>query len=740
MKPKSFWCLIPAVVLLVVGIAYSQTTRDSLYVRTLGSYPSGQSAALKCYKNGGHTYAVAGFGEGIHIIDIDSVYFPSKAGYLTLYNSRVISDICIQGSYAYVCGENGLWVIDLSDSYNPVIKGRCPLPTISGIVRANAKYAFVGVPFFGTGMHIVDIADPEKPFLVTTYDTRTCEGIAVLDSLVCASFSYRLHILDATDPMDIKVVYVDSVTPISPGLEIQGNYLYSNANNIYDISDPAHPVHYSTTGIGGWKNVLKDSVLYGANDFYLEINKLTGPVDIEHIGTFSMPGYLGQPDVIDDKLCLSSCLSLKYNGVLLHDASDPFVLQYASCVPNMFDGAACVRNDTVVSCWKGLEIYNAADTNKPNLIAFLYDSTLSFSRVVWESDYIYAAEPEKDIRVFDFSSRESLALAGLLPVSENIHALAAKDDKLLYGTGTAVHLVDIATPENPTPRGTAYFTEYIRDIRINNNLAYVADGSNGLYIYNIANMDSLVELGHCETAGCAEEIALSDGRIFVADGDSGLAIIDVADSANPQLIGRYGTHGYATYVAADSNIVFLVDCAYEVEDSSDTVGLKILDVNDPANPVLLGYYYLGYYEPGLCCWYSRIDGIGLGRDRIYGITSQFGLQIFEYYGPNGVTINKPSDGTISRFGFFSITPNPAVDNMSFSYAINSSGIYELALFNVLGQKVAVIEKVYKQPGSYKHTWKFRDGAGNKISPGVYFCRLSSEDGYKSITKKTVILK
>ena len=74
--------------------------------------------------------------------------------------------------------------------------------------------------------------------------------------------------------------------------------------------------------------------------------------------------------------------------------------------------------------------------------------------------------------------------------------------------------------------------------------------------------------------------------------------------------------------------------------------------------------------------------------------------------------------------------------ISFSLEANSN--IELAIFNVIGQKVRVLENGSRLAGSHTIKWDGRDQLGNAMPTGLYFYTLT--DGASSITKKMALMK
>ena len=78
-------------------------------------------------------------------------------------------------------------------------------------------------------------------------------------------------------------------------------------------------------------------------------------------------------------------------------------------------------------------------------------------------------------------------------------------------------------------------------------------------------------------------------------------------------------------------------------------------------------------------------------------------------------------------------PNPFNPSTNIHWQLDKSCDYELAVFNILGQKVDVISGDFGLAGSYTKTWN-----ANNLPTGVYFIQLSS--GNRKLTQKVILLK
>jgi hypothetical protein len=66
-------------------------------------------------------------------------------------------------------------------------------------------------------------------------------------------------------------------------------------------------------------------------------------------------------------------------------------------------------------------------------------------------------------------------------------------------------------------------------------------------------------VGFYDTPGDAEGVAVSDTYVYVADGSFGLRVVDVANPTRPTEVGVYDTPGNAVDVAVSGSYVYVAD-------------------------------------------------------------------------------------------------------------------------------------------------------------------------------------
>jgi hypothetical protein len=83
-------------------------------------------------------------------------------------------------------------------------------------------------------------------------------------------------------------------------------------------------------------------------------------------------------------------------------------------------------------------------------------------------------------------------------------------------------------------------------------------------------------------------------------------------------------------------------------------------------------------------------------------------------------------------------PNPFNPVTRFNYDVPKLSEVQIAVYNVLGQKVKTLLSGETSPGFYEMEWDGTDGQGVSVPTGIYFIRMSTDD-FKS-TQKVMLMK
>ncbi len=185
------------------------------------------------------------------------------------------------------------------------------------------------------------------------------------------------------------------------------------------------------------------------------------------------------------------------------------------------------------------------------------------------------------------------------------------------------------------------------------------DGWEVLYGFNprdvMGTLPKLQYLGYNSQCLDAYDVVVTNGYAYVADGAYGLKILDMDNPADPDLVGTYATAGSARGVTVVDDYAFVSDLEK---------GLFIVDVSDPANPQLAAslatsamkvdvqgnYAYVAAYTNGL-----KIASISDPENPSWvGQFITIGLEVFEVK-VSGNTAYVGVDGAVARIN----VSNPA---------------------------------------------------------------------------------
>jgi hypothetical protein len=121
---------------------------------------------------------------------------------------------------------------------------------------------------------------------------------------------------------------------------------------------------------------------------------------------------------------------------------------------------------------------------------------------------------------------------------------------------------------------------------VRGELAYVADWSYGLRIFDVADLSRPSQLGTLVTGGFVSAVAIGDERACLGESTNGgaLRVIDVEDPSMPELLGSIET-SKARDVEVRGTIAYVAD-----EEIGLPGGLRIFDLADPRAPRLAGHY------------------------------------------------------------------------------------------------------------------------------------------------------
>ena len=91
----------------------------------------------------------------------------------------------------------------------------------------------------------------------------------------------------------------------------------------------------------------------------------------------------------------------------------------------------------------------------------------------------------------------------------------------------------------------------------------------------------------------------------------------------------------------------------------------------------------------------------------------------------------------ARFQLSAPQPNPFVSSTSIAFSLPSDAPVSLAVYNLLGQRVAQLIDGPRPAGAHRVTWSGRDDSGKPVTSGIYFVRLVAP-GHRATQRMSLV--
>ncbi len=161
----------------------------------------------------------------------------------------------------------------------------------------------------------------------------------------------------------------------------------------------------------------------------------------------------------------------------------------------------------------------------------------------------------------------------------------------LAGGGSGLVLLNLDDPSKPGFAGR-YDTAYATGLTQIDNLIYLVDDTEGVYVLDYSNPKTIKQVGMLPSAVGDWELSVTEvyerpvtayaQRLYIVDQSWGITIIDAMDSGNIKRIGHYQTPA----PEALFDITVMGDYAYITGKDG---GFRILDISDPSEITEVAY-------------------------------------------------------------------------------------------------------------------------------------------------------
>lgn len=405
----------------------------------------------------------------------------------------------------------------------------------------------------------------------------------IVGDLLYAAGTGGLEVFDVTDPTNPVLLGSVALAGGPSGLAVDGPLAYVAARSgglfVVDCTNPASPLQVGALATGGMVQdvAVAGNLLYLANDgLGLQIVDVEDPTTPVLVGSLATGGN-AQDVAVHGGIAYLADYS---EGLQIIDVSDP-------TIPTLLNNYN--PGNIVVDVWvdfpiayianwlQDLTIIDVSDPLNPvHLSQTPTDGIVN--GVEAHGDRLHVSDRGAGVKVFDVSDPSAPVLVGgVNPVNDAESATADGEFAAVPSRGTGTHLVRTSHASRLVERGSYYAPGTSADVDVQGGRAYLAH-SDALRILDISSPGSISELG--SWTGLAYGVELDGRYACVSSYGDGINILDIADPALPVLVGNYNTPGFATSSTLDGDVLYVADFS----------SVQILDVSDRTNPALLGAY------------------------------------------------------------------------------------------------------------------------------------------------------
>ncbi|MDP8240579.1 MAG: T9SS type A sorting domain-containing protein, partial [Candidatus Hatepunaea meridiana] len=368
-----------------------------------------------------------------------------------------------------------------------------------------------------------------------------------------------------------------------------------------------------------------------------------------------------------------------------------------------------------------LRVISLEDPSNPDEIGnYLFRYYNSMESFLIKDDYIYGFL-SRDIVIMSIEDPEEPRLINQTEIEE----IFSFGNTRIYGDyiyslkrSTGVYVISIEERENPEYIGLyndlfeGHWISYHRGIDVDDSYVYLTGDNGAIKIYS-KNKNGTLSLclmqeyiGEYSSVG---SIVVSGDYGFINARDRVL-IVNLGNRRSVELIGEVRVSGtlrlFGDYLTINSEEGFI-----------------IMSIEDPENPVVIGWYY---NTPGYATDLAANIDSGI-------IVINDGFSIGIYDCSEALSIKEDPSSLLPHQTYLQAFPNPFNSTTTISYNLSSPALTSLSIYDLQGHRVAVLHNYDKSAGAHSITW---DASG--LPSGIYICKITSGNHASAI--KLVVMR
>jgi hypothetical protein len=489
-----------------------------------------------------HLY-IAAASDGLRIMDISDPVHPVDVAYFATEAGAM--DVAVINDRAYVAEyDEGVGIVDVSIPSSPTLDTLMVFPggSLQGAKNIDATDSVVvATDYMGPSTYIIDIRDPENPYLASTLPGEA------RDVVIGGSYAYvidyqdyygRLHVVDVSDPPSAAVVAtldsLDDAWNIAKSGDLVSVSMGSYGLITIDISTPTSPQR------SGYFETL--SSYYG------------GPRQVGSAGDYIALTYPSGYFIMMSK----SDPDAQYDMLPFRPEAMPWGIEIRG------DYAYIAQNDSWYQYSSGLQIIDISNPTAPSEAAFVHSMWSYCLDVDGAKTYF---NDYSDLVVFNTTDPSNPVEMGRYQVGPFLAIAVSGSHAYLARTDSGLTVVDVSDPDSMHTVARRVVGYWMYEVAVDGDYLYLAgiadDTTGGLWIFDISDPADPTEIAIFDAGGDARGIVI-DGPFLHLTGaaDKRYRILDISDPHAPLEIVHNDAGGISGRVALDAPNIWALSSAH----------------------------------------------------------------------------------------------------------------------------------------------------------------------------------
>ena len=479
-------------------------------------------------------------GEGLIIYTLSDSPYLKKTGE---FKEKIdIYDIEIENGYAYLaCGENGLYILDISNPSVVFLAGKLDTPGFADKILLRGNILFLADQNFG--VEVVNVSDKSRPFFESKLRLNHKKiDIAFKNQyLYISNYEQGISVMDMSNPKTLdwskQASFIHTDTYISKIL-IDGETLFAFEGKkrvrIMSVLSPLNPMTLSE-----YESQYEPVLLIKSKEL-LFLSVKEGGIESISLKNIQKPKYLSRyigENVYIKEVALRGNYAFtadSYFGMHVIDISnrkDPYMIAFLdtnSSIENIhinkrYAYLSLKDNEVLI-----VDILDAKNPKIVNSIKTKFSPKSSYKK----GDFLYISEGKGGFEIFNIQDPKKPLKAGEFLTNSEASKIVVKNDYAYVAQGKGgVGIVDVSYPFLPFLQNRINIGGEVTDIDIKDQFLY-ATCKNCFKIFNISDINLPLLKGSYKLTGEIESLDLQRGYALLSVKGDGIKLLNIKDFTN----------------------------------------------------------------------------------------------------------------------------------------------------------------------------------------------------------------